>query len=418
MRTITSTSRERAKVLLLGYNGANNTGAEALLLADIQDVRTVLGPDALITIPAIDATNLRRYVREDANTRVVQIPMVFFLALRRLVQEHDLIMLVEGSTYMDTWTSAILWAYLWTTHCAHEARKPCVAYAVDAGTLNPYNRYLVRQEASETDLIIIRAKAAAERLRAFGVTAPIEVTADNAFNYSPDPADAGFLQREWPEAKAAPVGLALVDFYQWPVVMRPWGKREDCYKWPYYFSRSPERATATAQLADGYAALADCIIREHNRPVALIIMEQLDDKLAQMVQVRMAHPEQARIFSSRQYNASQMTTLLRSLDLLMTSRYHACVLSLAAQVPQLALGHDLRLRSIYDEMGLRDRFFIEPKSPRLFQELKERIGSLLTEPGLEREALARGYAEHLVQAKRNRELLRGFVQAHGLGVAA
>jgi hypothetical protein len=33
-------------VLLMGYNGANNIGAEALLLADIQDIRAVLGPDA------------------------------------------------------------------------------------------------------------------------------------------------------------------------------------------------------------------------------------------------------------------------------------------------------------------------------------------------------------------------------------
>ncbi len=419
MLTTTNTGRDQPKVLLLGYNGANNTGAEALLLSDIQDVRAILGPNALITIPAIDATNLRRYVKEDANTHVVQLPMVFFLPLRRLVQEHDLIMLVEGSTYMDTWTSAILWAYLWTTHCAHEQGKHCIAYAVDAGTLkHSYNRLLVRSEASETDLIIARAGAAAERLRGFGVKAPIEVTADNAFNFSPDPADADFLLREWPEAKERPVGLAIVDFYQWPVVMRPWGKREDCYKWPYYFSRSRERSAATAKLVDGYAALADCIIREHNRPVVLIIMEQLDDKLAQMVQARMAHPEQARIFSSHQYNASQMTTLLRSLDLLVTSRYHACVLSLAAQIPQLAVGHDLRLKSIYEELGLRERFFIDPKSPRLFPDLQERIESLLADPGLEREALSRGYAEHLGQAKRNRELLRGFVQQHGLGAVA
>ena len=29
------------RVLMLGYSGANNTGAEALLLADIEDVRAV-----------------------------------------------------------------------------------------------------------------------------------------------------------------------------------------------------------------------------------------------------------------------------------------------------------------------------------------------------------------------------------------
>ena len=47
------------KVLLVGYSGANNTGAEALLLADIEDMRTVFGPDVRITSPAINPANLR-----------------------------------------------------------------------------------------------------------------------------------------------------------------------------------------------------------------------------------------------------------------------------------------------------------------------------------------------------------------------
>ena len=55
------------KVLMFGYNGANNTGAEALLLADIADVRAVLGPDAVITIPTLNPANLRRYVQEGPN---------------------------------------------------------------------------------------------------------------------------------------------------------------------------------------------------------------------------------------------------------------------------------------------------------------------------------------------------------------
>src|SRR5687768_17159993 len=51
-------------VLMMGYNGANNTGAEALLLADIEDVRAVFGPDAHITVPTINPANLRRYLVE------------------------------------------------------------------------------------------------------------------------------------------------------------------------------------------------------------------------------------------------------------------------------------------------------------------------------------------------------------------
>ena len=113
-----------------------------------------------------------------------------------------------------------------------------------------------------------------------------------------------------------------------------------------------------------------------------------------------------------------MTVLLRSLDVLVTARYHACVLSLAAQVPQLAVGHDLRLKTIYAELGLRERYFFDPRDPKLARLLKERVAELLADPACVRDLLWRGYQEHAAQAGRNRELLRGFVQARGWAGAA
>jgi polysaccharide pyruvyl transferase WcaK-like protein len=402
------------KVLLVGYNGANNTGAEALLLSDIADVRAVLGDDALITIPSLNPANLRRYVKEGPSLRIAPIPTIYPLALRDLVREHDLIMLVEGSTYMDTWSSAMLWAYLWTTRSADDMGKPCLAYAVDAGEIkSTLNRWLVRREASKTSLIITRAAAAAERLRSLGVTAPLEVTADNAFNFRPDPAEAGLLSRTWPEAGPSVVGMALVDFYLWPVVLKPWGPREDCYKWPYYFTRSPERTRATEALARSYAALADDLITRHGKAVALIGMEALDEVLLRKVHGYMVHPDRARIFCSREYNASQMVFILRSLELLLTSRYHACVLSLAAQVPQIAVGHDLRLKTIYREMGLFEDFFVEPNTHGLYESLQPRVERLLDDPSCVTDALRRGYEKLRGDAQRNRSLLKKFVLARG-----
>ena len=400
------------RVLLLGYSGANNTGAEALLLADIEDVRAVLGPDAVITIPTINPANLRRYVKETPNLRISFLPTIFFAALRRLVRENDLIMLVEGSTYMDTWTSAMLWAYLWTTHCAVAMGKPCVAYAVDAGEIkSAFNKRLIRREASKTSLIITRAAAAAERMRSFGVTAPIEVTADNAFNFATDPADAGLLFKAWPEAGQDVVGMALVDFYQWPVVMKPWGRKEDCYKWPYYFTHTPERTAATEALARTYAALADEVITRHNKAVALIGMESLDEVLLKKVLGYMSHPKRARIFCSREYNASQMASILRGLKMLMTSRYHACVLSLAAKVPQIAVGHDLRLKTIYQDLGIFEDLFVEPDVPDLLECLRSRVDKLLDDPSCVRDTLQKGYESHLNAARRNRMLLENFIEA-------
>ena len=365
-------ARSSLKVLMLGYSGANNTGAEALLQADIDDVQAVLGPQTVITIPSMNPPNLRRYIKETATLRIVHMPTLFFFTLYRLVRENDLVMLVEGSTYMDTWSSAMLWAYLWTTQCAASMHKPCLAYAVDAGEIkSPFNRWLMHLVASKTSQIITRAAAAAGRLRSLGVTAPIDATADNAFNFHPDPSHAGLLSRVWPEAGKNVVGMALVDFYQWPVTMKLWGPKEDRYKWPYYFSRSPERTRATETLAKSYAVLADEMIARYGKSVALIAMEELDEVFLRKVYGFMANAGRARIFSSREYNSSQLVSILRSLELLVTSRYHACVLSLAALVPQMAIGHDLRLKTIYHELGLFDDFFVEPGQWRHARDLTD-----------------------------------------------
>jgi polysaccharide pyruvyl transferase WcaK-like protein len=404
-------TRTAPRVLTVGYNGANNTGAEALLLTDIADLRAVLGPDVRITVPTLNAASLRRYVAEGDGLAIAPIPSVFFRRVRELVARSDVTVLVEGSAYMDTWTSALLWYFLWATHSAHRLGKPCLAYAVDAGELSSLNRRLTRRVASETDLIVTRSAGAAARLRSFGVTAPIEVTADNALRFEPDPADADWLERVWPEAAGA-VGLALVDFHLFPVVVRPWGRAADCYRWPYYFSRSPERRRASEGLATAYAALADRIVAEHDRGVALICMEELDEPLAHAVERRLTRRARARVFSSRSVNASRMTVLLRGLDLLVTSRYHASILSLAAQTPQVAVGHDLRLRTLYDELELSHLF--HPADERnLVDAVAEDVRALLAAPEATREALRRGYLEELARARRNPELLRAFFAARG-----
>jgi polysaccharide pyruvyl transferase WcaK-like protein len=340
---------------------------------------------------------------------IAPMPTLFFASIRRMVRESDLVLLVEGSTYMDTWGSPLLWAFLWASHCAAEMGKPCLAYAVDAGTLKAANARLTQRVASRTNLIVTRNRAAAGRLRAMGVSAPILSTADNAFTFQPREADRGWLEREWPRAAGGVVGLAAVDFHLFPAVMRPWGRRDRCYKWPYYFSSSPERLAAGEALARRYAAQADQIVERTGKAVALICMEQLDEAIARRVHGYMTRAESARIFSARENDASRMTALLRGLDLLITSRYHAAVLSLAAAVPQVAVGHDTRLDTLYRDLGLHEEWFL---TPQRVAELGQRVERLLAAPQLQGERLRRGHAEHLARARQNRRLLAKFTAEH------
>ncbi len=414
------------KVLMVGYNGANNTGAEALLSSDIADVRSVLGQEALITVPTLNPENLRRYLAESPTLRIARIPTLFFGALRGMVKESDLVLLVDGSTYMDSWGSPLLWMFLWASHCAAKMGKPCMAYAVDAGTLKPFNARLVRRVASRTGLIVTRNRAAAGRLRGFGVTAPIRSTADNAFTFAPRENDRGWVAREWPQASGGVIGLAMVDFSLFPGVMRLWGPKERCYKWPFYFSTSAARIRSGQMLARGFAALADHVAERTGKAVALIAMEQLDEPLAQRVLGLMKHAESARVFSSRVYDASRLTCLLRSLDLLVTSRFHAAVLSLAAGVPQVALHHDTRLAAIYQDIGLKEHWFMHPGAPdgltstfaalELFKGLRKRVDMLLDNPGLQSYALAQGHVRHMERALKNRSYLEEFIRSSGISL--
>ena len=151
----------------------------------------------------------------------------------------------------------------------------------------------------------------------------------------------------------------------------------------------------------------------HGHPVALIAMEELDEGFCRRILGEMRRSDRARVFSSREHDASKMAWLLRGLRLLTTSRYHAAILSLAARVPQIAVGHDLRLSSLYEELGLQQEFFLRPSSSGVFRDLEQRIDFLLADPTYEEAALSNGYREHLDRAERNRTLLRSFLAERG-----
>ncbi|MDD1768283.1 MAG: polysaccharide pyruvyl transferase family protein, partial [Methanomassiliicoccales archaeon] len=393
------------RVLLVGYNGANNTGSEARLLTIIEEFRYVLGSEVEITVPTLNEGNLRRYLKEGPKLYIAPVPSLYFFAMKRLVKENDLVVLVEGSCYMDTWAYYLLWAFLGATKYAHAMGKPSLAYAVDSGEVSDANRLRIAREASKTDLIITRTCAAAERLRTWGVTAPIEVTGDQAFVFEPHLEDEGLMRRVWPEAGSSVAGIAVVDFYIWPVVVRPWDRSRYLYKWPYYFSHSNERSLASEALAGSLAAQADRLTEQHGKHVALICMENVDEPLAREVRRRMKRPDLARVFSSREFNSSQMTSVLRNLDLLLTSRYHASVLSMAAHVPQIAVGHDLRLEDLYGEIGIKEEYFFKHNTPNLWEKVRARVDALVEDPEPVKKLLKRGNEEQVKRALRNRELL-------------
>jgi len=398
------------KILIIGYNGANNTGAEALLLQDIRDLFQTLNQPFQITIPSLNPANLKRYLTPTEHIRIINLSPFFLAQIARLVREHDLILLVEGSTYMESWSSVLLWFFLWSTQCAFYYHKPLLAYAVDAGPIrSPLNRYLIRKIASKSSLIIFRSHQASHILREYGITAPLVVSADNALEF-------GCLASEAetrPAIKERPWGLAPVDVTIWPVKIRLWGGKKQCYRWPYYFSQSTQRIHQRNQLLTMYAGLCDQLIQKEDRPLLIFAMEALDEPFCREIYERSTLREKIQIISAREYDAFAITSRLRALHFLLTSRYHAAILSLGGSVPQIAIGHDQRLHQLYRELNLAHRFFTISQFPDSYDKLVAAITDVLSHHLQEEKHIQNAYSEFVARSRENRQILRSFLNAHG-----
>ena len=147
-------------------------------------------------------------------------------------------------------------------------------------------------------------------------------------------------------------------------------------------------------------------------------MEELDEPLARKIVQKMKHSKNTHIFSSKEYNASQMTEILRALDLLVTSRYHAGVLSLEAHIPQIAVGHDPRLKGLYKDLKMDKEYLIDYKSGKEFgikiwNDLAKLVDELIETPDKISKRLNNGFKEQLLRSKENSMILKEFLIENG-----
>jgi len=85
------------------------------------------------------------------------------------------------------------------------------------------------------------------------------------------------------------------------------------------------------------------------------------------------------------------------------------VLSLANQVPQTAIGHDLRIRDLYADLDMSE-FFIEHEDPLRFWELSNNVDDVFVQYDSIKNKLRKGYEQYREREKRNPQLLRDFIE--------
>ncbi len=361
---------EKLKILLIGYNGRRNTGADLRVAAMVEQFYHLLGRDAIeIGVLTLDAASIRGYFPPSVKLEVFD-PM-HLLPLLKLGSAYHMGVLSEGSCLKSKFANVLTLLFVGFAGAMKRQGKPCLAYGSEAGAMDPLI-YRMAQCLCDETLFMARSRPSLQIIDAMGLEGALGT--DTAWIVRP--ASALWARRElarrvdW-DGKRPLLGVAVINPFWWPVkadLMKYLlgGRRKNPlihYAGWYFLQDSDERRTLFYHYLSSIAEAVDSWAARHDAQVVLLGMEALDQDACVRLQKRLNTP--APVFGASHYDGYQLTALLRELSLLITSRYHARVLSMPAGVPSIAVSMDERLRNLLEEGGHLGDYYFEAGDPQL-----------------------------------------------------
>lgn len=357
----TYTKGRPLKILLVGYNGARNTGADARVVALTQQLEQALGTDQTeLTVMTLDKDSVSGYFPKQV--RLFHFTTVFIFSLLRACTHHHVAILCEGSTLTPTFAEALCVFFCEAAGIMRRQGKPCIAYGSEVGQLDGWLAKLSSDLCRDT-YFMVRTEESLHNLQALGLKG--HVGTDTAWTFDSRQSEAWARQRltdaGWDGSQPL-MGVAPLNPFCWPV--RPsvfrWIKAlithdfSQQYDKLYFFSDSPERRQQFERYLQAMVNATNRYSREHNAFVVILGMEQLDAKVCEQFEQRIESGHA--VFTSKTCDVFQMTGLLRQLSLLLTSRYHASVLSMEHACPIVAVSIDARLNGVMREVELASHY--------------------------------------------------------------
>lgn len=348
--------------LLLGYTGKGNVGADIRVREMVRQMQTVFGHagfDPRIVVmgkvpldPVLDAlakTPFDGYFPD-------------FIAPR--LAGLDGVIACEGSMFTSKFSDILSATFAGAIGLSARQGRLAVAYGAESGRMSERLQAFVAR-ACDRGLIVARSRTTHDQLRALGV--PSRLGADTAWTFDPgDDALAGardtLRAHGWDGRKPLAVVCPMNPFC-WPIrvdfakarELAEAGLHADLHYDGVLFHTTSEAADAAfAGYLDTLAATI-AHLRATGRFPVLVAMEKLDGRTCARLNAIVREPLPA--FVSGEWPAASIVALLHNASLVVTSRFHAAVLSLNAGVTTIGIALDERIRNLFTENGLRDWFF-------------------------------------------------------------
>ncbi len=346
------------KLLMAGYIGTRNTGADVRVEEMVRQIRHVLGSEQVeFTMCTLDPKNSRGYF---GNAQQVFTPQVFPRFLFEECPKYHGVVACEGSMFKSKFADALSTFMAGALGMAAAEKKLSVGYGAEAGAMNPPLKKFVEKNCRDS-FVICRNEPSREILSELGIRT--ESGTDTAWTFDPGPLERGaqYLRDAGWDGKQKILAMGPINPFWWPVKPSLWktgarhllGRYRDThYKSVYFHSWSEESREQYEDYIDGFAKALNVFVKEENVFPILIGMERLDRKacedLARKIDVK------APLFISDTYDMYEMVSVLRNVTYLVSSRFHALVTSMPGLVASAGVTMDERIRNLMTERGHED----------------------------------------------------------------
>lgn len=348
-------SGEPLRLLLAGYVGTRNTGADVRTEEMIRQLRHVFGDDHLeLSICTIDPALTRGYFR---GARQLHIPQLFHKFLYDTVRSQHGVIACEGSMFKSKFANALSTMMVGALGLAAAEEKMALGYGGEAGAMDEPLERLVEKHCADT-LIICRNEESRVILDRLGV--PTEVGTDTAWTFEAGPVERAerLLMRAGWDGETPVVAFCPINPFWWPVKPEPLkaalhgltgGYDEAHYKSIYFHNHGPEVERKLERYLRGLAGALKDFRRAHDVFPILVGMERLDRGAAERLAELLGG--ETPLFISDDHEMYEMVALLRRCELVVSSRYHALVCSMPGLVPSIGVTMDERIRNLMADRG-------------------------------------------------------------------
>lgn len=395
---------EPLKLLLAGYVGTRNTGADVRVEEMVHQFRHLFGDDHLdLSICTIEPTLTRGYFR---TVKQLHIPQIFHKFLYDTVREQHGVIACEGSMFKSKFANALSTMMVGALGLATAEEKIAVGYGGEAGAMDAsleelVKRYLARgdDERQKNALVITRnveSSAVLERL-----DVPTALGTDTAWTFEAAPpahAEKLLLRAGWDGQKDV-VAVCPINPFWWPVRPEPLkaalhgiggGYADAHYKSIYFHNDAPDVEQRFSTYLRGLAGALKDFTRKRDVFPILIGMEQLDRRAAERLREIMGRD--LPLFVSDEHDMYSMVSLLRRSSMVVSSRYHALVCSMPALVPSVGVTMDERIRNLMADRG-QPELALEVDDP----DLDEKLLAAMEHVDANREAVQEGIGRSVVR---------------------